>query len=205
MANSNAPFGFRLFSSSAGSPPNFPLVKATIAYGDSTKIYTGDPVKMTGTGGQVAQWTAATAVSQMWGIFKGCKYLSSSQGKVVYSAFWPGADVASTAQTSIEAYIEPAVLANTAYYVVQSGAAGCGVDNIGANVDVAGLSGGSVFTGISGAYLDSTFTTTDTLPFRVIGLYGVGEFAVNNVGPGSESGAYNWVIVAANTSGSTGI
>lgn len=204
MANTNAPFGFRNFSSLTGGAPNFPLVKQTIAYNDTTKIYTGDPVKMTATGGQVAQWTATTAASQLWGIFRGCKYLSTSRGMVVYSAFWPGADVASTAQSSIEAYIEPCVLAATPYFIVQSDSTGCSVNNIGANVDVQ-LGTGSVYTGQSGAYLDATYTTTATLPFRVIGLYGAGEFAAYNVGAGSESGAYNWVIVAANTTGTTGI
>ncbi len=196
MANSNAPFGFRLFSSATGAAPNFPLAKATIAYNDTTKIYSGDPVKMTATGGQIAQWTAATEASQLWGIFRGCKYLSSAQGKVVYSNFWPGADVASTAQTSIEAFIEPITMAATPLFVVQSGSAGCAANKLGT---------GNTFNGQSGAYLHSTFTTTVTLPFRVMGLYGVGVYAVNNVGPGSESGAYNWVIVAANNVASTGI
>jgi len=208
MANTNAPFGFRIFSSANGAPPNFSLIRATIAYNDGTKIFTGDPVKMTGTGGQVTQWTSGTAVSQLWGIFRGCKYLSSSQGKVVYNSFWPGADVASTAQTSIEAYLEPVVLSTTPYFIVQTDSTGITVDAIGACVDVQ-LGTGSTLTGQSGAYLDATFTTTATLPFRVMGLYGVGEFAIGGggvgVGAGTQAGAYNWAVVAANNFGTTGI
>lgn len=205
MANTNAPFGFRLTNSATGAAPNFEMRNATIAYNDSTKIYTGDPVKMTGTGGQVTQWTAATAVSQLWGIFGGCKYLSSSQGKVVFSSFWPGADVASTAQSSIIAYLIPCIMSPAPTFLVQTGSAGVTVDAIGANVDVQ-LGTGSTLSGQSGAFLDSTFTTTATLPFRVTGLYGVGStWGPANAGAGSQAGAYNWVYVEANVTGSTGI
>lgn len=204
MANTNAPFGFRQLNSVLGAAPNYPQIKATIAWDYGTKIFTGDPVKMTGTGGQIAQWTGATEVSQLWGIFRGCRYLSVSQGKVVYSQFWPATDAAASGQKSIEAYLDPCVLAGPAYFVVQSGAAGCSVDNIGANVDVV-LGTGNTLSGQSGAYLDSTYDTAATKPFRVVGLYGQGEFAQYNVGPGTQTGAYNWVVVAANVTGTTGI
>jgi hypothetical protein len=207
MANNNAPFGFRDLASANGAPSNFPLIRATIAYNDATQIFTNDPVAMTATGGQITQWQNGTSVAtNLWGIFKGCKFLSAFTGKVQYSPFWPGSGaVASTAQQSIVAYLQPIALSTTPYFVVQSGSAGCGVNNIGANVDVV-LGTGNTLTGQSGAYLDSTFTTTNTLPFRVMGLYGVGEFSdYNNVGPGSESGAYNWVVVAANNMLTTGV
>lgn len=215
MANTNAPFGFQIQQSAMGAPSNFEMINMPIAYNDSTKIYTGDPVKRLSTG-YIAQWTAATAVSQLAGIFVGCEYLSSSQGKMVSSPFWPGADVAASAQSTIIAKVIPCNLAVPPTFVVQSDATGVAFANIGENVDVA-LGTGSTLTGQSGAYLDTgTLGTTATLPFRIVGLYGGawgagghGGIQPGSNGPysGSATGAYNRVIVMANVSGagSTGI
>jgi len=215
MPNNNAPFGFSQQQGAVGAASNFELINMPIAYNDSTKIYTGDPVKRLNTG-YIAQWTAATAVSQLAGIFVGCEYLSSSQGKMVQSPYWPGADVASSAQSTIRAKIIPCNLAIPSKFLVQSDATGIAFADIGQNIDVA-LGTGSTLTGQSGAYLDTgTLGTAATLPFRIVGLYGGAWGAGGNggvqpgtTGPysGSATGAYNWVIVQANVSGagSTGI
>ncbi len=215
MANNNAPFGFSQQQGAVGAPSNFEMINMPIAYNDSTKIYTGDPVKRLNTG-YIAQWTASTAVSQLAGIFAGCEYLSSSQGKMVSSPYWPGADVASTAQSTIIAKIIPCNLAIPPKFLVQSDSTGIAFADIGQNVDVA-IGTGSTLTGKSGAYLDAgTLGVTATLPFRIVGLYGgawgaggVGGIQPGSTGPynGSATGAYNWVIVQANVSGagSTGI
>lgn len=215
MANVNAPFGLRQQQSATGAGSNFEMIYRQIAYNDSTKIYTGDPVKQLNTG-FVAQWTASTAVSQMIGIFAGCEYLSTATGKMQSSPFWPGADVASTAQNTIVAKIIPVNLAIPSIFVVQSDSTGIAFTDIGQNVDLA-MGTGSTTTGQSGAYLDSgTLGVTATLPFRIVGLYGGlpgagGAMGIQpgSTGPyaGSATGAYNWVIVRANSSGagSTGI
>lgn len=213
MANLNAPFGLKPMTSATGAASNYEMRNAVIAYNDTTKIYSGDPVKMLSTG-FIAQWTATTAVSQLWGIFQGCEYLSTSQGKKVFSQFWPGADVASTAQNSITAFIIPCNQAIASTFVVQSDSTGIGFGDIGANVDVA-IGTGSTLTGRSGAYLNSaTLNTTATLPFRIMGLAGgplgaggMGIVTPSDTNPygGSATGAYNWVIVSANNTGSTGI
>lgn len=216
MANVNAPFGLlQQGNTGSGAPPNFEMANANVAYNDSTKIYRGDPVKKLSTG-YVSQWTASTAVSQLAGIFWGCEYLSTAQGKMVYSQFWPGADVASTAQSSIIAYLIPCNLGVPTTFLVQSDATGIAFADIGQNVDVA-LGTGSTLSGKSGAYLDTgTLGVTATLPFRIKGLYGglPGVGGVQGIQPGdtgpysgSATGAYNWVLVQANVSGagSTGI
>ena len=213
MANINAPFGLKQLQSATGAPSNYEMIYRQIAYNDSTKIYTGDPVKQLNTG-YIAQWTATTAVSQLIGIFAGCEYLSSSQGKMVSSPYWPGADVASTAQSTIVAKIIPCNLAAASTFLVQSDSTGVAVADVGQNVDVA-LGTGSTLTGQSGAYLDvGTLNTTATLPFRIVGLYGglPGAFGAMGIQPGSTgpytgsaTGAYNWVIVKANVTVSTGI
>lgn len=204
MANTNAPFGLRPIGG-MGAPPNFQLITCDIAY-NASAIYTGDPVMRANTG-YITKWSPTTAVSQLAGIFMGCQYLSSSLGRIIRNNYWPGSDVASN--QVVTGFILPANLAAPSYYLIQTDATGAAFADIGLNFDV-NMGTGSTVTGRSGAYLDiSTGAATATLPFRLVNLYGVGGTwgVQDNVGSGSEAGAYNWAIVAANTSGagSTGI
>lgn len=211
MANVNAPFGLKPLTSATGAPSNYEMRQATIAYNDATVIYRGDPVKMLSTG-YISQWSNGTAVSQLWGVFWGCEYLSTAQGKKVFSQIWPGADVASTAQSSITAFIIPCNQAIAGTFLVQSDGTGVAFADIGQNADIT-LGTGNSLTGQSGAYL-SNLGTGATLPFRIMGLYGgpAGSGGFGGIQPsstnpygGSATGAYNWVVVSANNTGSTGI
>lgn len=212
MANQNAPYGLLPFQSAVGAASNFENVQKQIAYNDSTKIYRGDPVKLLNTG-YIAQWTAATDAKYFGGVFWGVTYLSSSQGKVVQSQFWPGADVASTAQESIVAQIIPAGMGAAAgLFRIQSDATGVAFADIGANAEIT-VGTGSTLTGQSGAYL-SGVATTATLPVTIVGLYGgnpgAGGFmgvqpSSTNPYGGSATGAYNWVIVRPNAAALLGI
>lgn len=199
MANTFAPFGFSQTGNAEGTVPNFALTTRKILYSNTDKIYTGDPVKMVA-GGYIEQWDAAVAVSQLAGIFVGCEYLSTAQGRVVWSAYWPGADCAVDAT----AYIVPASPGSFPTFVVQTAnsattAVAVTQADIGQNIDVA-LGTGSTVTGRSGAYADiNTMGTTATLPFRIVGLY-------PGVGNGSDAtSAYNWIEVQANVAGTTGV
>jgi hypothetical protein len=194
MANVNAPFGFRHVGLVGGVAPNFGLITRKIASNNATKIYQNDPVQMLATG-YVAQWAAAVAVSQLVGVFQGCHYLSTSRGGIVWSPYWPGAD----ATGDVTAYLQPCAGAAPATFLVQSSGTAIGFADIGANADVT-IGTGSTLTGISGATLNqATLAVTATLPFRVVGLY-------EGVGNGSDvTTSFNWVIVAANVYGSTGI
>ena len=209
MANNNSPFGLKPYKGASGVPFNFELIPATIAYNDTQAIYRGDPVQKLTTG-FISQWDAGVAVSQLAGIFWGVEYLSTAQAKMVSAAYWPGSDVASTAQDSIVAKIIPCTGAPGALFIAQSDATGVAFANIGENIDVA-LGTGSTTTGWSGAYLNvGTLAVTATLPFRIERLYGgsigaggEGGIQPGSTGPysGSATGAYNWVIVRANVSG----
>lgn len=194
MANVNAPFGFRHVGLVGGVAPNFGMITRKVASGDTTKIFQNDPVRSLATG-FVAQWTAATVVSQLAGFFQGCHYLSTSQSKIVWSPYWPGAD----ATGDVTAYIMPAQGAAPPTFLVQSSGTAIGFADIGANADVT-IGTGSTLTGMSGASLNqATLAVTATLPFRVMGLY-------EGVGNGSDvTTSFNWVIVQANVFGSTGI
>lgn len=202
MANTNAPNGFVEWTGSyGGSAPNFGLIVREIAYGDTTKIYRGDPVKMLNTG-YVAQWTNGTAVSQLAGIFFGCKYKSTSFGWTRWSNYWPGADVAST--DKVYAFLIPCVFSGVApTFVVQSDGTALGFADIGQCADVT-VGTGSTATGQSGASLaQGGIGTTATLPFRIVGL--LSDYAPPGTNGTDNSSSYNRVIVAANVSGTTGI
>lgn len=215
MANQSAPYGFLPIQSAVGAASNFEMVQAQIAYNDTTPIMRGDPVKLLNTG-YIARWTSGTAVSQLFGIFWGVHYLSSSQGKLVPNNFWPGSDVASTAQNTIVADIVPCTGSASPLFRCQTDATGAAFADIGTNFDV-GVATGSTLSGQSACYLDiSNSGTTATLPFRLVQLYGglpgAGGFmgaqpSTTNPYGGSATGGYNWVIVRANVTGAgaTGI
>jgi hypothetical protein len=184
MANTNAPFGFRQYSGT-GSSPTYEQVPMRILYSNSTAIYFGDAVIPLSTG-YIGQATASTV--QVAGIFVGCKYLSTSMKRTVWSNYWPGSDVASTAP-DIEAYV---VNDPNAKFLVQAGGTAVGIAAINANIQL-NVGTGNAATGISGMFVE-TPNTTDTLPFRVVGLV--------TDPPGANgtdyASAYNQIIVAFN-------
>ena len=194
MANTNAPFGFRQYSGT-GSAPTYEQVAVQIAY-NATNIFFGDPVEPDANG-QVIQGDGTTAAAGIAGIFVGCKYLSVSQKRTVWSNYWPGSDVAST--QTVEGYI---INDPNAKFLVQSDATGVAQTDVGATVAYT-TGTGNTSNGISGAYLSGIGPTTATLPFRIVGL------VTNPPGSaGTASGAYNRVIVAFNnvtTKNQTGI
>jgi len=187
MANTNAPFGFRQYSGT-GSAPTYEQVPVRIAY-NATNIFYGDPVNPDNTG-NVVQGSPGT--TQVAGIFVGCQYLSVSQKRTVWSNYWPGSDVASS--NYVTGYIVNDPNAKFLAQVGGSSSVGAAVTDVNANVQYA-IGTGNTSTGISGAYVDISVppTTTNTLPFRVVGLV-----TDPPGGPGTASGAYNYVIVSFN-------
>ena len=195
MANTDAPFGFFQYSGT-GSVPTYEQTAVKIAY-NASAIYYGDPVEPDANG-LVVQGDGTTAAACIAGIFVGCKYLSVSQKRVVWSNYWPGSDVASS--QSVEGYI---INDPNAKFVVQAGSTAATQSSINLNVPYA-IGTGNTSTGISGAYVDiANAAVTATLPFRIVGL------VVDPPGsPGTEAGAYNRVVVAFNnvtTKNQTGI
>ena len=181
MANTNAPFGFRQYAGN-GSAPTYEQNVRKIKSDNTTAIYFGDPVSNLNTG-YITRATAGTA--QISGIFAGCKYLSTSQKRTVWSNYWPGSDAAA----DVEAYIidDP-----NAQFLVQAGGTAIGLADMGLNIQF-NLGTGNANTGISGAFVESPAVTA-TLPFRIIGF---------DVDPPGSNGtditsAYNYVIVAFN-------
>ena len=187
MANIFAPFGFSQLSGT-GSAPTYEQVVGFCAY-NTAAMYFGDPV-FQNANGTVYPTTPGTGI--LAGVFVGCKYLSVSQKRTVWSNFWGAADVAST--NTVEVYYVNDPNAKFLAQVGGSSSTGLAVTDIGANVQFA-YGTPNTMSGLSGAYIDITVTptTTATLPFKVVGL--------DTTPPGSagtEAGAYNYAIVAFN-------
>jgi hypothetical protein len=193
MANTFAPFGFSPSSTSNG-PMNFRLSTRRIA-STAAAIYHGDavvPVTSPSVNGYIKQATASTV--PLAGIFWGCKYLSTSQKKTVWSNYWPGSD----ATGDVEAYVidDP----NSRFVVQTSGSSFqiTGTPTTFTSSPVGqyaqlNVGTGSSSTGISGMYLDS-INTTATFPFIIV------DVVLNPPGANGTDATsnYNYVVVGFN-------
>lgn len=182
MPNTNAPFGFRQYSGT-GSAPTYEQNVRKIASNNTTAIFFGDAVIPLSTG-YIAQATTGGTV-QLAGVFAGCKYLSTSQKRVVWSNYWPGSD----ATGDVEAYVidDP-----NAKFIVQAGGTAVGFDAIGNNIGI-NIGTGNTATGISGMYVETPGGAVAN-PFKVVGLV--------QDPPGANgtdaASAYNQIIVQFN-------
>jgi hypothetical protein len=194
MANTNAPFGFRRYFGGSGGAPTFNQNYRLIAAGNTTPIYCGDPIMpvVGSANGYVTQ--AAPGSTMLAGIFIGCKYVSVSQKRTVWSNYWPGSD----ANGDVIAYVEDDP---NAQFVVQGNGTTFNIGGTLSSVTSSpvgqyaqfAIGSGNTATGISGAYLNSLGTTV-TFPFIVR------ELITNPPGgPGTDpTSAYNWVVVGFN-------
>jgi len=187
MANTFAPFGFSQYSGN-GSAPTYEQNVGFCAY-NTAAMYYGDPV-FQNSDGSIYPTTPGTGI--LAGVFVGCKYLSVSQKRTVWSNFWGAADVAST--NTVEVYVVNDPNARFVAQVGGSSSTGLAATDVGANVQFA-YGTPNTMSGVSGAYIDITVTptTTATLPFKVVGLVTSPPGA-----NGTASGAYNYAVVAFN-------
>jgi hypothetical protein len=168
MANTQAYFGFTQYQGGAGGAPTFAQSTRLIASGNTTAIYTGDPVMpvVSTANGYITQ--AAAGTTTLAGIFVGCKYLNTSLGRTVFSPYWPG----SGATGDVTAYVidDP-----NARFLVQTSTTAFPITGT-ATTQTSGVQGqyaqftigtGTAATGRSGAYLSAVGTTV-TYPFTII-------------------------------------
>lgn len=192
MANTNTPFGFAEYYGGAGGAPTFAQSELRIDSANTTKVYTGDPVMPDGSTGYITQATAGTTV--LAGIFVGCKYLSVSQKRTVWSRYWPGAD----ANGDVLAYVitDPnarfVAMGNSTTFNITGTLSDYGASPVGQYAQFA-IGTGNDNTGTSGAYLNSLGSTV-TYPFVVTDLVTFPPGA-NGADPTT---AYNWVVVGFN-------
>jgi len=186
LSNTNAANGFQYFGRLEGGSPTEGLTTRLVSSADTAAIGYGDPVTSLGTG-FVTLSTAGT--TQIDGIFYGCEYLATAVGKRVWSPNWPG----SGAGGDVKAFLctDP-----QAMFLVQSDNTAIVFADINANINfVAGTP--STVTGFAASSVgQSTIATTNTLPFRIVGLYS--DFAAPGTDGTDNTSAYNRVIVSAN-------
>lgn len=197
MANTSAPFGFMPVGT-VGGVPNFRLSQRRIISTNSTAIYKGDAVvpDLTTDHGYIEQATAGT--TPLAGIFWGCEYLSVSQKRKVWSAYWPGSD----ASGDVTAYVIDApdmlfkVQSTGVSTVVTGTTSAWATAPIGKLINIA-VGTGSTATGLSGMMVDgATIATTATLPFKIVGMVSDPPGA-NGADPTT---AYNQLLVTFNDS-----
>lgn len=188
MANVLAPFGFQPTGTVSGATPNFRLSRRLIASTYGTAIFSGDVVSnVSGSASGYLQLYAATTTA-VAGVFMGCKYLSTSQGRTVWSPYYPGSDAAA----DVTAYV---IDNPDATFMVQVNyTSALGLSAIQQNVTVvAGSPVGSTYSGRSTEGVGAA-ATTNTYPFTVVDLVQqpTGSNGTDITTP------YNYVIVTFN-------
>lgn len=128
----------------------------TIASGYNTALGAGDPVKMTGTGRNIARAGAGDVVI---GVFDGCKYTTQS-GEKKFSMYWP----ANTVATEIEALVYDDPMTSFRVQADTIAAADVGL--------LADLDAGtpSAVTGLSGVELTASAAAAADKTCRIIGI-----------------------------------
>lgn len=158
MANTNGPFGLKPLRVLSGGEVSTTLYSIAADY--TTAIYTGDLVKLTGTGTNIAQ-TAATEIVSI-GVFAGCEW-TTANGEVVFSPYWPGV---SDSKTNIKAYVYDNP--QTVFLVQADGVLAANIGNV---CDI-NVGTGSTKSGLSGLYAvasGQSATTGGTL--RILRLW----------------------------------
>jgi len=160
----SGPYGLVPVKLVSGTPFAGVTRQYKIASGYATSIFAGDAVKLV-TGGTVERDTFDAAMTPI-GVFMGCSYTDATLGKV-FRQYFP----ASTAADDIMAYVVDATDVLFKAAVVSSGTTigDLALTDLGANV--AGVDNtGDTASGNSRCAISDTSATTDTLPFRIVGL-----------------------------------
>lgn len=136
-----------------------------VASGYNTAIFFGDAVKIV-TGGTVERDTFDAAMTPV-GVFMGCRYTDPNLGYELYSQSLPANVVAD----DIVAYVADATELLFKAAAVSSGTTigDLAQTDIGANVAGVDNTGDSA-SGNSRCAISDTSATTNTLPFRIVGL-----------------------------------
>jgi hypothetical protein len=162
MANVNAPMGLRPVGNITGAPFSGQLRQYSVAAGDATAIFVGDPVKLAGTSqfinGQVYSDVVQAATGDViTGIVVGVA--ADTRDSLTYRA----------ASTQRVLYVNDDP--NAIFEVQQvTGGTALTANDVGLNVNFV-VGSGSTVTGYSGVTLDNTTeATTNTLDLKIVGM-----------------------------------
>lgn len=223
---------FTAIASSTNNIPTFastnwaPPVGSTIVVTNATGVPNGafTVVSATSTTAVVQSTTATAATSAtstpvvtvyvpVAGVFAGCKYLSVSQKRTVWSNYWPGSDTVN----DVEAYV---ITDPNARFSVQTAnsnttATAVGQAQVGENIGFAwndstttGETNGNTFTGLSDFFADQ-FTLSSAgvtgansfLPFRIVAIqnYLPGQASpLSGINGNDATSGYNKIVVGFN-------
>tara|TARA_R100001594_G_scaffold60915_1_gene94856 strand:+ start:4077 stop:4721 length:645 start_codon:yes stop_codon:yes gene_type:complete len=172
MANTNGSWGLRPVAK-VGQNSNSTGVSGysqyEIASGNSNVIYQGSPVIPLSTGYIDIVGAAAGGSVSLVGAFMGCKYVSSTTGKPVWSNYWPGSGADSN--HPVEAFVadDPNQLFSIATDASWTSKATARA-SVFANANFDSGTSGSTTTGMSSATLDiGSINTTNSLHLRIMG------------------------------------
>lgn len=203
MANTNSPFGLLplgLFGSP--STPSFPLIERKIAQANTNVIAKGDPCIDLNTGyiDRVSGTPVTSAASLYVGVFWGCEYLSVSQGRKVWSQYWPGSDAAA----DVTAQLIPLMGVTPGLFVIQALATPVAFADIGRNgqFSYAAPTSAGLYRK-SGVTLDTTTNTTNTWPLRIVGL--LSQYSAAGAPGTDDDSDYNIAVVSFNSFQVTGL
>lgn len=162
MANANIPFGLRPVSTVSGAPYTAVGREYVIDSGDSTAVFIGDPVKITGgstflNGQTYSNVIQAATGDVITGVVVGV--CSDTRDSLIYRA-------ASTTRRVLVCD-DPNVL-----FEIQQGTGGTPLtaNDIGLNANFA-VGSGSTATGLSGVTLNNVGeATTNTLDLKIVGM-----------------------------------
>jgi len=137
----------------------------SIASNYNTSIFYGDAVAIV-TGGTIARDTMDAAMTPC-GVFLGCTYTDPNSGQKNYQNNYP----ASTVASDIEAYVADAedLLFKVAIVSGTTVIGSMAITDIGANAQGVDNTGDSL-SGMARGAINETSATTNTFPFRIIGL-----------------------------------
>lgn len=186
MSNTNAPNGFQYFGRLEGGSPTEGLTPALVSSGDTNALGYGDLVSRTA-GGYITKATAGT--TSIFGVFYGCSYLSTAISRVVFQNYYAGSGAAS--DVSCLVCTDP-----QSTFVVQSDNTAFVFADIGANTNFVTGTPNATTQMSTMALAQSLISTTDTLPFRIVGL--LSDSAPPGTNGTDNSSAFNRVIVQPN-------
>tara|TARA_A100000172_G_scaffold78492_1_gene64144 strand:+ start:3174 stop:3827 length:654 start_codon:yes stop_codon:yes gene_type:complete len=176
MANTNGAFGLRPYGMLGSAPASTGTTEYRIASDNANALYQGMAVIPIAAGVIDDLQAAAGGTVSIVGVFNGCEYVRSSDGKTVFSNFWPGSSAAGAdSNFPVKAFLydNPAQLFTIATSNVQTGN-----DTeaelrtaVFSNIQFANGNSGSSTTGISSATADlNTVATTNSHALRIMGI-----------------------------------
>lgn len=173
MANTNGAFGLRPYGVLGSATNSTGVTEYRISASNTNKIYKGMAVIPTSDGVIDDLQAAAGGTVSILGVFNGCEYVSSTNGEIVFSNYWPGSGADSNFPVKAFVYDNP----NQLFTIATSNVV-VGFDTeaevrtaVFSNIQLATGNSGTDSTGISSATADlNTVATTAAHALRIIGI-----------------------------------